>query len=160
MYALALIRYRRPIEEVVVHQEAHRAFQRKLLEEGKLLAAGPHDPRFGGMMLLRVQDNNAQKLAGLRRILDGLHVGMHEVAHIGDDFPDLAIMQRVALPVAVGNAVPEVKAIARVQLARSGGRGAVREFVEMLLRARGVWDEVVGRYVAERSGEPREVVRS
>jgi len=61
MYALALIRYRRPIEEVVVHQEAHRAFQRKLLEDGKLLAAGPHDPRFGGMMLLRVQDNNAQQ---------------------------------------------------------------------------------------------------
>ena len=61
MYALALIRYRRPIEEVVVHQDAHRAFQRKLLEEGKLLAAGPHDPRFGGMMLLRVGDVDAQK---------------------------------------------------------------------------------------------------
>lgn len=61
MYALALIRYRRPIEEVVVHQDAHRAFQRKLLDEGRLLAAGPHDPRFGGMMLLRVDDNNAQK---------------------------------------------------------------------------------------------------
>jgi uncharacterized protein YciI len=61
MYALALIRYRRPIEEVVVHQEAHRAFQRKLKEEGRLLAAGPHDPRFSGMMLLRVDDNDAQK---------------------------------------------------------------------------------------------------
>ena len=61
MYALALIRYRRPIEEVVVHQEGHRAFQRKLQEEGKLLAAGPHDPRFGGMMLLRVGDEGAQK---------------------------------------------------------------------------------------------------
>src|SRR5687768_7041869 len=61
MYALALIRYRRPIEEVVVHQEGHRAFQRKLQEEGKLLAAGPHDPRFGGMMLLRVGDENPQK---------------------------------------------------------------------------------------------------
>lgn len=61
MYALALIRYRRPIEEVVVHQDAHRAFQRKLLDEKKLLAAGPHDPRFGGMMLLRVDDNDAQK---------------------------------------------------------------------------------------------------
>jgi uncharacterized protein YciI len=60
MYALALIRYRRPIEEVVVHQEGHRAFQRKLQEEGKLLAAGPHDPRFGGMMLLRVGDENPQ----------------------------------------------------------------------------------------------------
>lgn len=67
MYALALIRYRRPLEEVVAHQEAHRAFQRKLLEEGRLLAAGPHDPRFGGMMLLRVDDNNAQKtLDGIR----------------------------------------------------------------------------------------------
>jgi uncharacterized protein YciI len=61
MYALALIRYRRPIEEVVVHQEGHRAFQRKLQEEGKLLAAGPHDPRFGGMMLLRVGDESPQK---------------------------------------------------------------------------------------------------
>ena len=61
MYALALIRYRRPIEEVVVHQEGHRAFQRKLQEEGTLLAAGPHDPRFGGMMLLRVGDEHPQK---------------------------------------------------------------------------------------------------
>jgi uncharacterized protein YciI len=61
MYALALIRYRRPIEEVVVHQEAHRAFQRKLKDDGMLVAAGPHDPRFGGMMLLRVPDENSQK---------------------------------------------------------------------------------------------------
>ena len=61
MYALALIRYRRPLEEVVAHQEAHRAFQRRLLDEGRLLAAGPHDPRVGGMRLLRVDDNNAQK---------------------------------------------------------------------------------------------------
>lgn len=61
MYALALIRYRRPIEEVVAHQEGHRAFQRKLKEEGMLIAAGPHDPRFGGMMLLRVPDENSAK---------------------------------------------------------------------------------------------------
>jgi 3-deoxy-D-manno-octulosonate 8-phosphate phosphatase (KDO 8-P phosphatase) len=106
------------------------------------------------------QDNDAQKLAGLRRILDHLDLGMEHVAHIGDDFPDLAIMQRVALPVAVANAVPDVRAIARVQLTCSGGRGAVREFAEMFLRARGVWDEVVNRYVAERSGEPLRVVRS
>jgi uncharacterized protein YciI len=61
MYALALIRYRRPLEEVIVHQEGHRAFQRKLKEDGMLVAAGPHDPRFGGMMLLRVPDENSAK---------------------------------------------------------------------------------------------------
>ena len=106
------------------------------------------------------QDADAQKLVGLRRILDRLGLDMENVAHIGDDFPDVAILQRVALPVAVSNAVPEVRAIAKVQLARAGGRGAVREFAEMLLRAQGVWDDVTARYVAERSGEPREVVRS
>jgi len=104
------------------------------------------------------QDSDAQKLLGLRRILDRLHVGMEHVAHIGDDFPDLAILRRVALPVAVANAVPEVRAASRVQLTREGGRGAVREFCELLLRARGVWDEVVERYVSERSGEPSKMV--
>lgn len=61
MYALTLIRYRRPLEEVIVHQDAHRAFQRKLKEDGILLAAGPHEPRFGGMMLVRVSDENPQQ---------------------------------------------------------------------------------------------------
>jgi 3-deoxy-D-manno-octulosonate 8-phosphate phosphatase (KDO 8-P phosphatase) len=106
------------------------------------------------------QDADAQKLVGLRVILDRLGLGMENVAHIGDDFPDVAILQRVALPVAVSNAVPEVRAIAKVQLARAGGRGAVREFAETLLRAQGVWEEVTTRYVAERSGERREAVRS
>lgn len=73
MYALALIRYRRPLEEVVAHQDAHRAFQRQLKEEGKLLAAGPHDPRFGGMMLLRVDDDNAQKTLDAIRDADPDH---------------------------------------------------------------------------------------
>ena len=106
------------------------------------------------------QDANAQKLIGLHNILNQLGLGMEHVAFVGDDFPDMAIMRRVALPVAVGNAVPEIKAIAGWQLERDGGRGAIREFSEMLLRARGEWDDVVERYVAERSGEPHEVVAS
>ncbi len=106
------------------------------------------------------QDANAQKLIGLRRILRSFELGMEHVAFVGDDFPDMAIMRRVALPVAVGNAVPEIRAVASVQLTRDGGRGAVREFAEMLLRARGEWEDVVERYVAERSGEPHELAAS
>ena len=60
MYAMLIVRYRRPLDEVIAHQEAHRAFQRKLKEEGTLLAAGPHEPRFGGMFLVRVPDDNPQ----------------------------------------------------------------------------------------------------
>ena len=106
------------------------------------------------------QDPDAQKLVGLRAILDRLGLGMEHVAYVGDDFPDMAILRRVALPVAVANAVPEIRAVARVHLSRSGGRGAVREFSELLLRARGEWDDVVERYVAERSVERPEVVRA
>jgi uncharacterized protein YciI len=68
MYAMCIVRYRQPIEEVLKVQEAHRAFQRGLREDGVLLAAGPHEPRFGGMFLVRVDDDNAQ--AALDKIRD------------------------------------------------------------------------------------------
>lgn len=67
MYAMVIVRYRRPIEEVLAQQEAHRAFLRKLKEEGTLLAAGPNEPRFGGMFLVRVPDENpGQALDAIR----------------------------------------------------------------------------------------------
>jgi 3-deoxy-D-manno-octulosonate 8-phosphate phosphatase (KDO 8-P phosphatase) len=51
----------------------------------------------------------------------------------------------------VNNAVPEVRAACALQLTRNGGRGAVREFAEVLLKARGEWADITERYVAERS---------
>jgi len=97
------------------------------------------------------QDSYARKLPAFRRILERHGIGMDEAAFIGDDFPDLAVMRLVGLPVAVANAVPEIARIARVRLTRHGGRGAVREFAELLLTARGEWASVTEAYVAERS---------
>ena len=97
------------------------------------------------------QDPHAQKLPALLAMLDRHGIAPSETAFIGDDFPDMAVLRLVGLPVAVGNAVPEVKAACAVQLARSGGRGAVREFAELLLKARDEWTRVTERYVAERS---------
>ena len=51
MYALAFIRYREPLEQVVVYQDAHRAYLRELKTNGVLIASGPMDPRFGGLLL-------------------------------------------------------------------------------------------------------------
>jgi len=79
-----------------------------------------------------------------------------EIACICDDLADLPILQRCGLPVAVANAVPEVKAVAKWETRRSGGRGAAREFAEALLEARGVWTDLVDAYTAERGGVPRE----
>ncbi len=100
------------------------------------------------------QDTAARKLPAFEGMLAKHHCSADEAAFVGDDFPDLAILRVVALPVAVGNAVAEVRAAAKLQLTREGGRGAVRELAELLLGARGEWDDVVERYVAERSAMP------
>ena len=97
------------------------------------------------------QDAYARKLPAFRRILERHGVAPAEAAFIGDDFPDLAVMRVVGLPVAVANAVPEIARVARLHLTRHGGRGAVREFAELLLSARGEWANVTEAYVAERS---------
>ena len=60
MYAIVIVRYRQPVEEVLKVQEPHRAYLRQLKNDGILVAAGPMDPRFGGMFLLRVPDGSVR----------------------------------------------------------------------------------------------------
>ncbi|MBL8997295.1 MAG: HAD hydrolase family protein [Gemmatimonadetes bacterium] len=101
-----------------------------------------------------IQDRHARKVPALRRLLERRRIGWESVAFVGDDLPDLGVMRLVGLPVAVGNASPEARKAAAVQLTRAGGAGAVREFCEALLRARGEWDTQVEAYVQSRSEEP------
>ena len=97
------------------------------------------------------QDSRAQKLPAFLSMLDRHGIAPSEAAFVGDDFPDLAVLRLVGLPVAVGNAVPEIRAACSVHLTRHGGRGAVRELAELLLKARGEWERVTEAYVRERS---------
>lgn len=107
-----------------------------------------------------IQDPEARKLPALKKLCDDFGCTMDEVAFVGDDLPDLGVLRAVGLPVAVGNATAEVRRSATLQLTKHGGRGAVREFAELLLRARGTWTDTVERYVASRSvpGAPKEAV--
>jgi len=104
------------------------------------------------------QDALARKLPALLAMLDRLGIPPEDAAFIGDDYPDMGIMRVVGLPVAVGNAVDEIKAASALHLTRSGGHGAVREFAELLLKARGEWEAVTEDYVASRSRMAEEVV--
>ncbi len=69
MYAIAIVRYRKPLEEVLKHQDAHRAYLRDLKARGTLLTSGPLEPRYGGALLLRVPDAGVD--AALDRVRDG-----------------------------------------------------------------------------------------
>jgi 3-deoxy-D-manno-octulosonate 8-phosphate phosphatase (KDO 8-P phosphatase) len=106
-----------------------------------------------------IQDAQARKLPALRRMLERFSISTAETAFVGDDFPDDPVLRAVGLPVAVGNAVAEIRALCTVQLTRTGGFGAVREFSELLLKARGDWERVVSDYLAERIDTKLEVLR-
>jgi uncharacterized protein YciI len=66
MYAVAVIRYRAPVEQVIVYQDPHRAYLRDLKAKGVLIASGPCNPRFGGILLLRVGDDDFKALDAIR----------------------------------------------------------------------------------------------
>src|SRR5262245_37110036 len=67
------------------------------------------------------------------------------VAYIGDDLPDIPLMRRVGLAIAVGNAVPEVKAAAHYTTKALAGHGAIREAVELVLRSKGTWKSMIDK---------------
>lgn len=66
-----------------------------------------------------------------------------EVAYVGDDLPDIPLMRRAGLAVAVGNAVPEVKQAAHYVTTKLAGHGAIRETVELILKSKGIWQEMI-----------------
>jgi 3-deoxy-D-manno-octulosonate 8-phosphate phosphatase (KDO 8-P phosphatase) len=93
-----------------------------------------------------VYQGHTEKIPILQEIMADAKLDPSEVAYIGDDFTDVVVMRRVGLAVATANARPEVKAIAHYVTQVPGGQGAVREVVELLLKAQGRWDEILRHY--------------
>jgi 3-deoxy-D-manno-octulosonate 8-phosphate phosphatase (KDO 8-P phosphatase) len=67
------------------------------------------------------------------------------VAYVGDDLPDLPLLRRVGLAVAVGDAVPEVKNAAHYTTKAVAGHGAIREAVELILKSKGIWAAMIDK---------------
>ncbi len=92
-----------------------------------------------------------RKAAAFAEVLQRRGIAWEEAAFVGDDLADLPVLQKVGLPIAVANAVSEVKAVAAHVTSAAGGYGAVREVVEALLRARGEWADTLARYFSEQT---------
>ena len=103
MYAIAIVRYRRPIDEVEAATPVHRTYLRQLKADGKLVASGPMDPRYGGIFLLKVSDDNPQR--DLDAIRDGdpfyqQHIAQYEL-HCWNVVVGKDDLDRIATPPAV-----------------------------------------------------------
>jgi len=88
------------------------------------------------------------KVAVAEEVLAREEVLWSQCAAVGDDLPDVPLLKRVGWPIAVADAVQQVKAVAKSTTVHDAGRGAVREVVEMLLRHNGAWDDVLKKYEA------------
>ena len=86
------------------------------------------------------------KLTALRELLENQNLGLHEIAFMGDDLPDLSAINLVGLGITVAIACSSLAAKADWQTLRSGGDGAVREAAEMILKAQGKFDTLVERF--------------
>ncbi len=100
-----------------------------------------------------IQDDGARKLPAMEQMLARRDLNWDQVAFVGDDLADIPVLRRVGMPIAVGNAVDEVKRLAAYVTSARGGTGAVREAIEVLLRARGEWDAGVSQYLRDREDD-------
>src|SRR5215813_9122198 len=92
-----------------------------------------------------VYEKQPHKIAAYEDVLRKTGVEESEVAFLGDDLPDMTVMRRVGLAVAVGNAAVEVKAIAHHTTKAIGGKGAARETVELILKSKGTWEDMIDK---------------
>ena len=86
------------------------------------------------------------KLDAYEQIKRETNLDDEAICYVGDDLPDIPVMKRVGLSVAVRSARPEVRHAADIVTEADGGDGAVRELAECILKAKGKWDEIVARY--------------
>ena len=90
-----------------------------------------------------VLQGRAEKIPAFEEILRQSGLKEEETAYVGDDLPDIPVMRRVGLAVAVANAAPEVKKVAHFVTTRDGGDGAVSQVVELILKSQGRWPDAI-----------------
>ncbi len=103
--------------------------------------------RMAELGILHVYQGQENKLAVFETLLSRLDLEPSEAAYVGDDLPDLPVMRRVGLSIAVADALPLVQQHAHWQTRLPGGRGAVREVCELLLEAQGKLAGCYARYL-------------
>jgi 3-deoxy-D-manno-octulosonate 8-phosphate phosphatase (KDO 8-P phosphatase) len=105
------------------------------------------DMRAQELGIRQVRQGVQDKAAAFRQLLHDVGMRAEQAAAVGDDLPDLPMLRAAGLAIAVADACPEVRAAAHHVTVTRGGRGAVREVVELILKHQGRWDGVVSAWL-------------
>ena len=131
-------------QDGIALQWLHAAGVRAGVISGRLSPAT--DERCRQCRIEYVYQGHVEKIPVFEEILSKAGVTAEQVAYVGDDLTDVVIMRRVGLAIATANARPEAKRCAHLVTEKSGGNGAVREVVELILQAQGRWEEILEKY--------------
>lgn len=93
--------------------------------------------------ITNVLQGQRDKVKGLQELLSKTQLSPDEIAYIGDDLPDYAVIQEVGLAACPSNAVSEIEHLADFKSQHCGGAGAVRELAEFILKAQGKWENTI-----------------
>lgn len=96
-----------------------------------------------------VIQGSKNKSKDLRELLQKINLDFSNVAYMGDDINDMGVMKKVALSGCPANSVSEVLEVANFISSKIGGDGAVRDFLEFIMKQNGMWEKVLKRYIEE-----------
>lgn len=96
-----------------------------------------------------VVQGSKNKTQDLKKILERLNLSFENVAYMGDDLNDIGLMKKIALPACPHDAVLEILEICKFISNKNGGEGAVRDLLEHIMKANGMWKKVLDRYLTE-----------
>lgn len=122
----------------------HAAGKRSAIVSGRKSAVV--ERRAAELGIAPVLQGRGDKLATLTEVLAATGLRPEQVCAVGDDLPDVPVLRRCGLAVGVADACPEVRAVANYVTSVAGGRGAVREAIEWLLKIQGRWSELTAEY--------------
>jgi 3-deoxy-D-manno-octulosonate 8-phosphate phosphatase (KDO 8-P phosphatase) len=129
----------------------HRAGKQAAILSGRRSAAVKR--RAHELGIGRVLQGHDEKLGPFRLLIDQLGLAEGQVCYIGDDLPDLPILRSAGLAACPADAVFEVKNAAHLVTGAPGGRGVIREIVEVILKSQGRWNELIGNTFAAPAGQ-------
>jgi 3-deoxy-D-manno-octulosonate 8-phosphate phosphatase (KDO 8-P phosphatase) len=125
----------------------HRAGKQAAILSGRRVAAV--ERRASELRIAHVLQGHDEKVAPFRSLIDRLGLAERQVCFVGDDLPDLPVLLSVGLAACPADAVAEVKNAAHLITGAPGGRGVIREVIELILKSQGRWNDLIsGAFIA------------
>lgn len=103
--------------------------------------------RFKNLGMTKLYEGSKNKIASLKELMKEFNLQPEEIAYMGDDLPDICVLKTVGLPCCPADATEEVKKYAKFVSSKNGGRGAVRELCDLILKASGKYEDITSAII-------------